>query len=73
MIYNVPPTREEEKNLPLNYFIRDVYNETTYELNKDFVIYVSPDLLIPMPLKIGLNEVRGQIFQVSVVTIFRHI
>ena len=73
MIYNVPPTREDEKNLPLNYSIRNVYNETTYELNKDFFVHVSPDLLMPIALKIGVNEIRGQIFQVSVVTIFRNI
>ena len=39
LIFLHPP--DYETNLPLNYSIRNIYNKTTYELNKDFFIAVS--------------------------------
>ena len=56
--FSLPP--DYETNLPLNYSIKNIYKETTYELNNDFFIAVSKDFSKPIELKVGMNEINGQ-------------
>ena len=63
MIFSIPPNYET--NLPLNYSIRNIYKESTYELNKDFFIAVSDDFSKPVVLEVGMNEINGKKYNVK--------
>ena len=58
MILSIPPGNDT--NVPMNSTVRSIYNEITFQLNKDFVIAVSSDLSKPTPLSIGMNKMKGE-------------
>ena len=58
MILSIPPGNDT--NVPMNSTVRSIYNEITFQLNKDFVIAVSSDLSKPTPLSIGMNKMEGE-------------
>ena len=63
-IFSLPP--DYETNLPSNYSIRKIYNETTYALNKDFFIAINSDISKnPIVLDTGINEMNGQKYHVK--------
>ena len=54
----LPPN---ESNLPKNATIRSIFSDVTYKLNQDFVIgLIEGGSAIPVPLKIGMNEVQKE-------------
>ena len=58
MILSIPP--DNDTNLPLNSTLTSLFNEITFQLNKNFFIGVSSDLSKPIPLSIGMNEMKGE-------------
>ena len=58
MNLSIPP--DNDTNLPLNSTVRSIFKEITFQLNENFFIAVSSDLSKPIPLKIGMNEIKGE-------------
>ena len=63
--YNITPKfmylPPNESNLPKNATIRSIFSDVTYKLNQDFVIgLIEGGSAIPVPLKIGMNEVQKE-------------
>ena len=47
-----------ETNIPKNLTVRNLYDEVTHELNRDFSISVSNTLSHPSPLSVGVNTIK---------------
>ena len=58
MIFNMPPG--SDTNLPSNTTLRNLFDELTFKLNKDFVIGLSPQMSEPILLNIGKNEIKTE-------------
>ena len=56
LVFMKRPT--DENNVPNILTVRNLYDEVTHELNKDFSISVSNVLSHPMPLNIGVNMMK---------------
>ena len=63
LIFSIPP--DYETNLPLNYSIRNIFDDVTYKLNKDYFISVGSLLSKPVALEVGMNEIKGQKYQLK--------
>ena len=49
-----------ETNIPMNLTVRNLFNEVTHGLNRDFSISVSNILSHPIPLSIGINTIKEE-------------
>ena len=49
-----------ETNIPVNLTVRNLFNEVTHGLNRDFSISVSNILSHPIPLSIGINTIKEE-------------
>ena len=49
-----------ETNIPMNLTVRNLYNEVTHGLNRDFSISVSNIVAHPIPLSIGINTIKEE-------------
>ena len=47
-----------ETNITMNLTVRNLFDEVTYELNRDFSIGVSNSISHPIPLNIGINTIK---------------
>ena len=56
LVFMKRPT--DENNIPKNLTVRNLYDEVTHELNRDFSISVSNILSHPIPLNIGVNIIK---------------
>ena len=58
LVFMVRPSNET--NIPMNLTVRNLYNEVTHGLNRDFSIGVSNIVAHPIPLSIGINTIKEE-------------
>ena len=56
LVFMMRPSNEN--NIPKNLTVRNLYDEVTHELNRDFSISVSNNLSHPISLNIGVNIIK---------------
>ena len=58
LVFMMRPSNET--NIPMNLTVRNLYNEVTHGLNRDFSISVSNIVAHPIPLSIGINTIKEE-------------